>query len=312
MRLGTWYLSKMVERMKVEVSLVGDVVAELGECPVWDVGQQVLFWEDIDGKAIHRYDPSDGSTHTRLLPGRPGSFVLTGTAGELVVAMENELVRLDWASGEVGHLGAIEDSSRGNRLNDGRCDHAGRFVVGTMWPDAEAGRFNGSLYSIEQSSGNVDTLEDDVGIPNGLVFDPERARMYWADTFRATIWVWDYDLETGRRSNKRTFFNYEEHDEIRGLPDGGCLDSQGCYWSASVHGWALTRIRPDGMVDRVVELPLAMPTMPAFGGPDLSTLYVTSINGGMVDERRSAGIPAGALVSLDVGVAGVSEPLFAP
>ncbi len=303
---GTWYVSQMVE-----ISVVGDVVASLGECPVWVGSEQALYWEDIDGKAIHRYDPASNSTNTRSLPGRPGSFATTNVAGQFAVAIETDLVFLDWDSGTTERIHSVEDPARGNRLNDGRCDHAGRFIVGTMWPEAGANKFNGSLYSIG-TAGSVDTLEGDVGIPNGLVFDPERSRMYWADTFHATIWVWDYDLDTGARSNKRVFFSYRDNPDVHGLPDGACLDAEGYYWSASVHGWAVTRIAPDGTVDRVVDVPLAMPTMPAFGGPNLETLYVTSIDGGKVDEHRMQGVAPGSLISLDVGVAGVPEPPFTP
>lgn len=298
-----------MEHFQPEVTQVGNVVATLGECPVWVGSEQALYWEDIDGKAIHRYDPATDTTETRHLPGRPGSFATTSVAGQFAVAMEADLVLLDWESGKTELIVGVEDPVRGNRLNDGRCDHAGRFIVGTMWPEAGANKFNGSLYSIG-AAGSVDTLETDVGIPNGLVFDPERSRMYWADTFHATIWDWDYDLDTGLRSNKRVFFNYSDHPDVHGLPDGGCLDAEGHYWSASVTGWALTRISPDGEPVATVDLPVAMPTMPAFGGPDLTTIYVTSIDGGMVDEKRSGGVPAGALLSVDLGIAGVPEPPF--
>ena len=218
-------------------------------------------------------------------------------------------MQLDWPTGKVETLLQIEDSESGNRLNDGRCDPLGRFVVGTMWPDTDEHQYNGSLYRIEHD-GTVATLETDVGVPNGLVFDPERGRMYWADTFRATIWVWDYDLDSGERTNKRVFFDYRAMG-ARGLPDGACLDTEGCYWSASVHGWALTRITPDGDIDRVIDLPVAMPTMPAFGGDDLSTIYVTSINGGEADANRSAGVPAGATLAIDSTFQGVEEPCSA-
>ena len=294
----------------VDVSVVGDVVAALGECPLWSGAEQALYWEDIDGRVIHRYDPATDTTESRQLSGRPGSFVATETPGRFLVAMETDLVWLDWDSGQTEFFTSVEDEALGNRLNDGRCDHAGRFVVGTMWPESEAGEFNGSLYSID-ATGAVDTLETDVGIPNGLVFDAERDRMYWADTFHATIWQWDYDLDTGKRTNKRVFFNYSDQPTAHGLPDGGCLDADGCYWSASVHGWALTRITPQGDIDRIVELPVAMPTMPAFGGPDLSTIYITSIDGGMVDEHRMKGVTPGSLLAVDIGITGLPEPTFA-
>lgn len=296
----------------VEISQVGSVVATLGECPVWDGEEQVLFWEDIEGRAIHRYDPGEDRTVTRDLPGRPGSFVLTTTPGGLLVAMENELVWLDWASGSTKTFATVEEASRGNRLNDGRCDHAGRFVVGTMHPAPDDGNFLGSLYSVDQS-GLVRVLETEVGVPNGLVFDPSRDRMYWTDTLRKVIWVWDYDLDNGTRRNKRAFFDYSELGDRGGLPDGACLDADGCYWSASVYGWALIRITPDGVVDRRIDLPVQKPSMPAFGGADLSTLYVTSIgDAGLTPSAPGRdGVAPGALLAVDAGVQGVPEPAFA-
>lgn len=292
-----------------EISIVGDVVAQLGECPLWHPDEQVLYWEDIEGRAIHRFDPVTETTETRQLPGRPGSFVLTDTPGRLLVAMETDLHWLDWEAGTLDHFVSVEDPAKANRLNDGRCDPAGRFIVGTMHPDPDARLVTGHLYSID-GAGQVDTLEDDVGIPNSTVFDPERGRMYWADTFAGTIWQWDYDLESGRRSNKSVFFDYRANADVRGLPDGACLDADGCLWSASVTGWALTRFTPNGTVDRRIELPVSMPTMPAFGGVDLSTIYVTSLDGGPIDANRSAGVPAGTLLSVDVDVQGVKETVF--
>jgi sugar lactone lactonase YvrE len=179
-----------------------------------------------------------------------------------------------------------------------------------MWPQPDEGLFNGFLYSVD-ASGHVDTLETEVGIPNALAFDPDRRRMYWADTFHATIWKWDYDVDSGCRSNKDVFFDYGDRAEARGLPDGGCVDVEGCYWSASVNGWALTRITPEGEIDRIVELPVAMPTMPAFGGADLSTIYVTSIDGGAADPQRSRGVAPGSLLAVDAGIRGRLDTPFA-
>ncbi len=293
----------------VQIEQVGDVVAKLGECPVWHVDEQVLYWEDIEGEQIHRYDPALDTTVSRELPGRPGSFVFTQTPGQLLVAMETSLEWLDWESGVTEHFITVEDPALGNRLNDGRCDHAGRYIVGTMHPESAAELSKGHLYSIAPD-GRVDVLESEVGIPNNTVFDPDRNRMYWADTFTGTIWQWDYDLKTGRRTNKSVFFDYRATPGIHGLPDGACLDAEGCLWSASVTGWALTRFTPEGAVDRRIDLPVSMPTMPAFGGPDLSTIFVTSLDGGPVDEARSRGVKAGSLLAIDLDVQGLPEPRF--
>ena len=293
----------------VEISRVGEVVAELGECPLWNIAEQKLYWEDIDGKKIHCTDLATETTISRELPGRPGSFVFTQTPGRLLVAMETDLVWLDWESGATEQFVSVEDAAMANRLNDGRCDNSGRYIVGTMYPDVSKKQRSGSLYSITPD-GRVEVLETDVGIPNSTVFDPDRNKMYWADTSRGKIWRWDYDADTGHRSNRSVFFDYANRPDVPGLPDGACLDDEGCLWSASVTGWAVTRITPDGEVERRIDLPVSMPTMPAFGGSDLSTLYITSLQGGPVDEARSRGVPAGALLAIDVGVTGVPEPVF--
>ena len=290
---------------------IGDQVALLGECPLWSDAEQVLYWVDIEGRKVHRYDPSTSSTTTREMRGRPGSIALSKFPGRLLVAQEFQLLWLDWDTGQERLFADVEDPATGNRLNDGRCDPSGRFVVGTMFPDGMAGKSQGYLYQVE-GYGEVETLESDVGIPNGLVFDADRSVMYWADTFHATIWKWDYDVATGTRRNKTVFFDYNAHVDIDGLPDGACLDAEGFYWSAAVHGWALLRIDPDGNLDRRVELPVSMPTMPAFGGPDLSTLFVTSIGSGTTELALGRdGFDAGGLLALEVGVTGLVEPCFA-
>jgi sugar lactone lactonase YvrE len=129
--------------------------------------------------------------------------------------------------------------------------------------------------------------------------------MYWTDTQAQVIWAFDYDVHTGAASNRRAFF---EAADLPGKPDGACVDADGCYWLACVYGWSVVRITPDGRVDRTIELPVEKPSMPAFAGPNLDTLVVTSISSG---GRRPAapGQPeAGALLAVDVGVTGLPEP----
>lgn len=289
-----------------------DYVSEpalLGECPVWSIAEQVLYWEDIDGKAIHRYDPSTGVAEQRSLPGRPGSFALTETPGLLIVGTEHELVWLDWTSGSVTPWVPLEPAGTGNRLNDGRCDPEGRFVIGSMYEDTTAQRSSGTLHRLG-ADGSALTMRTGIGVSNGIAFDAARRRMYFADTPTETVLMWDYDADSGDFTNERVFFDYTT---IEGLPDGACVDADGCYWSASVYGWAITRITPDGVVDRRIDVPVRKPSMPAFGGPDLSTLYITTIGdgGSVTPEPGENGENAGALLAIDVGVQGVPEPVFA-
>ena len=132
--------------------------------------------------------------------------------------------------------------------------------------------------------------------------------MYWADTRRCMVWAFDYDVSTGRRSHQRPFLDF---DLLPGLPDGACVDADGCYWVACVYGWAVLRATPDGVVDRIIELPVEKPSMPAFGGVGLDTLYVTSISSGGSAPAAPDQPLAGALLAIDVGVIGLTEPRFA-
>ena len=166
----------------------------------------------------------------------------------------------------------------------------------------------GFLWQIEPD-GTARLLQSEIGVTNGIAFDAERSRMYFTDTLTEIVYRYDYDLDTGARSNPQPFLDYRE---LPGKPDGGCVDADGCYWSASVYGWALVRVTPDGAIDRRIELPVEKPSMPAFGGSDLDTLYVTTIGAGgsFPSEPAHDGFEAGCLLALDVGVAGQTDVAF--
>lgn len=277
----------------------------LGESPVWDTDEHVLWWADIDGHAVHRFDPATGVDESKPLPGRPGSLTRTQTPGRLLVAMEHELVWFDWATGTTTPWIALEEAGVGIRLNDGKTDPAGRFVVGSMFEDTKANKTVGSLHQID-ADGSTRVLRSNVGTANGLGFDASRGLMYFADTPTLSVRQWDYDLDTGEPSNEREFFDYSTID---GKADGACIDDDGCYWSASVYGWAVTRITPEGVVDRRIDVPVEKPTMPAFGGSRMDTLFVTSIGSG---SGARDGVAAGALLAIDLSSDGITGTADVP
>lgn len=294
------------------IEVVTSEPAQLGEGPVWSDAEQVLYWIDIDGKAVHRYDPSTGLDEARSVPGRPGSLALTADPAKLLMSTEHQVVWLDWTSGETQPFAVLEEEGAGIRMNDGRTDPAGRFIVGTMYEDTKASRFDGSLHQLSGDGSSV-TLRSAVGTANGLAFDTDRSIMYWADTPTQKVLAWDYDPATGHRENERIFFDYTT---VEGKPDGACVDAEGYYWSASVRGWALTRVAPDGTVERRIDLPVAMPTMPCFGGPNLDTLFITSIAGDDASPEETArrqGVAAGSLLAIDMSsenIQGRTDALF--
>ena len=292
------------------INALANSTATLGESPVWSAPEQALYWVDINGRAIHRRALGRHDHQFRLLDGRPGSIALTTEPGQLLVASEHQILRLDWRSGSTTPVCSLEAPGTGNRLNDGRCDPAGRFVVGSMFADSRAGQTTGVLHQLGLD-GTSRPVRHNVGVSNGLAFDAERRRMYFADTPTEKVLVFDYDQESGEIANERLFFNYSG---LPGKPDGACVDAEGCYWSASVYGWAVVRLTPNGVIDRRIELPVEKPSMPCFGGPDLQTLFVTTIGAGGTAPSTPGrdGFEPGTVLRIDgLGVTGIEEPRFA-
>lgn len=289
------------------IDVVVPAQAKVGECPVWAPEEQALYWADIEGRCIHRYDPSTGTDEVRELPGRPGAFARTHRTGRFLVAIEHELAWFDWQSATLTSWFDVEAPGTGNRMNDGRTDPAGRFWVGSMFQQPSDNRFTGNLHRI-MPSGESTVIRREVGVSNGLAFDPDRACMYWADTLHDMVWRYDYEPETGAVSNEAPFIDFTN---LPGRPDGACVDADGGYWVAAVFGSAVLRFTPNGKLDRTIDVPVEAPTMPAFGGRDLATLFVTSI--GSVASRTPTPNQRydGALLAIDVGSTGYVDPPFA-
>ncbi len=279
--------------------------AKLGECPLWSGRDSCLYWIDIDGRSVHRYDPASGDNTSRVLEGRPGSIALTIDPDRLLVALEHRLVDLEWSTGETTGRTRLEEPGRGTRLNDGRCDPGGRFWVGSM-DDPISGVGAGQLHRVDVNY-RATVQQEGVGTSNSLAFSPDGKTMYWADTTKELVWAYDYDVGIGHRSNERVHLDFAD---LPGKPDGACVDEAGCLWVACVYGWAVLRSTPDGRIDQILELPVEKPSMPAFGGRELDTLYVTSISSGGSAPAAADEPLAGALLALTPGVCGIPEPIF--
>ncbi len=288
--------------MTVEVAV--DAGALIGESPLWAPAEGVLYWVDIEGRAVHRFDPAAGDDRSQSLPVRPGSIVLTHEAGRLLMGAEHELGWYTWSTNIFEPIRDLEEGGTGNRLNDGRTDRQGRFWVGSMFQTTDAGKSTGMLHRVDANL-SATTVRWDIGVSNGIAFSPEGTTMYFADSPTETVWQFDYDPGTGEPFNSRTFLDFAD---IPGRPDGASVDAEGCYWIACVYGWAVARITPDGRVDRVIDMPVEKPSMPTFGGADLDVLYVTSIS---QNTNPAAQQPfAGAVFALDPGVRGLPETPF--
>ncbi len=288
--------------MKVECVLPAK--ADLGECPVWSPADELLYWVDIDGRAVHAFDPSLGTDRKWQLEVRPATIARTNDPKRLLVAAENELAWLALDTGELTSWVSLEESKEGIRLNDGRCDPAGRLWIGGMYVPTSAMRFEAFLHRVDPD-GSFVTVRSEVGCANGSAFSPDGSVMYWADTLHGIVWAYDYDIDTGNQHNERVFLDFAP---LPGKPDGACVDETGCYWVACVGGGAVARITPHGDVDQVIDVPVIRPTMPAFGGPTLDTLYITTI--GVRDPAQDGPGDHGGIFAFNPGVRGLPEPVF--
>ncbi|MBV9359908.1 MAG: SMP-30/gluconolactonase/LRE family protein [Betaproteobacteria bacterium] len=236
---------------------------ELGECPIWDERAGALWWVDIHGRAIKRYD----GTNVRIMPmpQMPGSIALRREGG-LLVAMENGVFLL--GTEEPKLLVRPPEHEDGLRFNDGRCDRAGRFWVGTLAePDFPP---RGVLYRIG-ADGSAKAFRTGIQVPNSTTWSPNGRTMYFADSPRHKIWAFDYDAERGEISGERVFA--APHP---GFPDGSCIDTEGCLWNAEWGARRVVRYTPAGEVDRIVEVAAEKPSCCCFGGTQLDTLYITT------------------------------------
>ena len=199
-----------------------------------------------------------------------------------------------------------EPDRKDNRLNDGRCDPDGRFWVGSMNDMRRIqGQYEGNLYCYHPD-GECVSQNLPVGVANGLAFSPDERYMFFADTMRETVWRFDYDKDQGEIWNQQVFLNLKN---LSGKPDGACVDADGCYWLAHIYGWKVARYTPKGKLDREIQLPFPKPSMCAFGGSKLDTLYITSIST-KDDKSNGENKYSGGLFAVNPGVSGIPEPNF--
>ena len=285
----------------------------LGEGPCWHPRERALYWTDVPSKKIKRWHPTSGAHASWGMPEMVTAIAVRQNGG-LIIASHTGIDFFDPASGGATRLCAPEEDKPKNRSNDGKCDRRGRFWYGTMMnnfaPDMSELPITGNtggLYRIDPD-GPVHTFERALGIANTFAWSPDDKTMYFADTLDA-IYAYDFDAASGRVSNRRTFGRL---DTTRyGHPDGSTIDAEGFLWNARWDGGCLVRWSPDGKVDRVVKMPCRRVTSCIFGGPDLDTLYITTVRYGLSDGDLAEQPLAGGIFALDAGVKGIPDGEFA-
>jgi sugar lactone lactonase YvrE len=278
---------------------------------VWRAAEAALYWVDIPARRIHRLHVESGRKTSWAAPEMVACFAF-GADGTVIAGMESGIFSLDLTLDGQVHakpLAAPVFPMAGMRFNDGRCDRQGRFWAGTMHMDIPAAHAVGELYRYTSEQGLTGPVQRALLTQNGLAWSPTGDLMYLSDSHPLSqlIWVFDYDVATGTPRNKRVFVDMNLHP---GRPDGAAVDADGCYWTCANDAGQLYRFTPAGKLDRSIAVPVRKPTMCAFGGETLDTLYITSIR-----PRKEADLEgqplAGAVFAVHPGVKGLPEPEFA-
>lgn len=279
----------MTETLHAELAL--DARATLGECVRWDERNKLVYWVDIPGHALHRFDPASGRDDTMDMGQDIGCFAQDQRGG-FIAGLRSGYARITKFGGEVQWLTSPDYDPAKARFNDGRCDPAGRFWAGTMWePRDKAG---GHIYCLE-ADGRFSAKANPVIVANGITFSPDGRTFTLADTANHVLWAFDYDCERGQAGNRRVLRTYEPG---KGRPDGACVDAEGNLYVAMFAGSRVEKLSPRGELLAVIEVPVPNVTCCALAGDDLRTLYISTARVRMTDAELAKKPQAGGLFAV--------------
>lgn len=279
------------------------IEAELGECPRWSAREGVLYWADILGKALHRFDPGTGRDAVVAAYDEEIGCFAEREGGGFVAGMRSGVWLLHPDGSKARMVASPEAEPGAARFNDGRADPWGGFWAGTKWEGEGAAA--GRLYRLTPERELV-RLAGGVAISNGVAFSPDRRWGYHSDTPAHLVWRYPLDPETGAVTGERQVFR----DMGEEMPDGAAVDEEGCYWVALFGAGRVARLSPEGEEVGSLAVPVPCPTMPCFGGPDRRTLYLTTARENRSAEELRRYPLSGSVFAIELDVSGLPEPLF--
>ncbi|MFJ6453907.1 SMP-30/gluconolactonase/LRE family protein [Paenarthrobacter sp. NPDC091669] len=292
--------------MPITISPVVDVKTSLGENPLWDIEQQRLYFIDSADGRIFRTTADGYRVETWDVREMIGSMALRSGGETAVVALQSGIYSFDFKKDQLELLHAPEADTPTNRLNDGKADSRGRFVFGSM--DTREAEGAGKLYRLDPDM-SLTTLDEGIVCSNGPCWSPDERTFYFTDSWSGEIRAYDYEPETGSVSRRRTFVSVDERDG--GLADGMTVDAEGFLWEAHVFAGKLNRYAPDGTLERSINMPVRKVTSVMFGGPNLDTLFVTSMGRSPKPQFPEDGPLRGAVFAVEgLGVRGLPAYRF--
>lgn len=270
----------------IRAELLLDAKAELAEGPCWLAEHGRLVWVDIMAGRVHLLDPSTGADRA-VEVGQPVGAAVPAGGSSLALAIRDGFAILDLDTANVEMIAEVEKDVPSNRMNDGKCDSAGRFWAGTMSLNTRRGA--AALYRLDAGR-NVELMVGGVGISNGIGWSPDDRLMYFTDSLEGRVDAFDFEAASGAIANLRPFARVDG-----GSPDGMAVDAEGGLWVAVWGGGKVLHFLPDGSLAGEIELPVSRVTSCCFGGPELRDLYITSAWQGMTDDERSEQLHAGGI-----------------
>ena len=290
--------------MTPALACVLDAKASLGECPVWSAEDRVLYWVDINAPSLNRFDPAAGLNTAWAMPESIGCFALRARGG-FVAALRGGFWLLDREGKLERKVADAPYDPAHHRFNDGRADARGRFWAGSMNEKRDAA--TAKLHRLDPDF-RLTAVIDGITVSNGLAFSPDGRTLYHADSPTQTVHAHDFDAPTGTIANRRVVKRFTADGDF---PDGAAVDRDGCYWSALYRGGKVVRISPQGELLAEFAVAARCPTMCAFGGADLRTLYVTSARQKRDPEELARLPQSGGIFAMRVDTPGLPEPRFA-
>ncbi|PHS08067.1 MAG: hypothetical protein COA78_13095 [Blastopirellula sp.] len=289
---------------EIDARCIFDGKATLGEGPAWIAESQRLIWVDIERHLINRLDPATGKNESWAV-GCDVGFAVPDTSGNIVAGTRDGIIRLNTETGEITSVVDPESDIPTNRFNDGKCDPRGRIFGGSISYERIVG--DASLYRFDTDF-QVEKVQDGITNSNGLTWSLDEKTFYYIDTPTRKVDAFDYDVETGAISNRRTVINVPED---LGKPDGMTIDNEGMLWVCLWGGWGVTRWNPEtAELIGKINLPCKNVTSCCFGGPNLDQLFISCARTGLTAEELANQPQAGSLFVAEPGVSGQAAVAF--
>lgn len=288
-----------------KLELLLDAHATIAESLLWEPSAGLLWWCDIKAPALHRLDPRTGENRSWALPEDVGAFALRDGGREAVVALRSGVFILSLAGGALEKVASAPWDPSHFRFNEGACDSAGHFWLGCMCDpqDGSEDHDSGPL-QVWTSGRGLLAMGHVAHCHNGMAWNADERVFYMSHSMEKVVYAYDYHTASGRLGKQRVFATLDGE----GIPDGAAVDEEGAYWCAHHGAGEIRRYAPDGVLLRTVALPVSRPTMCAFGGSDLRTLFISTASDTLSPEQLRQQPMAGALFRMDPDIRGLPRP----